>query len=279
MTYSPATFLAVRARFQQETGLPAVALGIQHYSPQGGGYHEGNDLLAQAGRLNTDYSKRQSERDRPGSNAAMAIDIGRFSVVRHGRVVDNHFMTRWLLDELNAGAPDTLWIREVIYSLDDWTVQRWDRLGHSTTGDSSHRTHEHISGFRDEENSPNIPGLFNRFWNWVNAGFPTAPAPSTSEEDDMGAMFHAIDDQGTQIGTDDEAIFAIVGAGTIAVADGQVPQTLANKLAVPPAAPDKGFGNSSGLTKAEWNALMDMFNVEGHRFVVNADGTLGDWVA
>lgn len=132
-----------------------------------------------------------------------------------------------------------------------------------------YHSHLHVSGWApDDENGSS----------WDIGPDPT-PAPSTEEEDDMGILFHAIDDQGTQITSDDQAIFAVVGAGTIAVPTGAIPQTLANKLASPPSAPSKGFSNSSGLTKAEWNGLMDLYGVQGKRFVVNADGTLGDWVA
>lgn len=133
-----------------------------------------------------------------------------------------------------------------------------------------YHNHLHVSGYApDDENGSG--------WDIGPDVVPTPP--STWKDEDMAVLFHTIDDQGTQIGTDDEAIFAIVGGGGCWVADGQVPQSLANKLAVPPSAPDHGFGNSSGLTKAEWNALMDMYDVEGHRFAENADGTLGDWVA
>jgi hypothetical protein len=153
--------------FQRETGLKPVELGIQHYSPQGGGYHEGNDLLAAGGRANTDYSKRESIRDRPGTDGASAIDIGYFDVVivdvatgvrKHVTLFD---MNRWL--ERNWSAPDAAWIREIIYSLDGKTVRRLDRLGLRSSGDNSHLSHTHVSGFRDEEETPKAP-LFERFW-------------------------------------------------------------------------------------------------------------------
>ena len=62
-------------------GIPGTSIGIvgdrSHRSS--GGYHVGNDVLAMIGKLNTDYSKRQTDKDRPGSNAAMALDIGGLS--------------------------------------------------------------------------------------------------------------------------------------------------------------------------------------------------------
>lgn len=184
MSIQPDTLLEVRRIFQQRTGLPAASLGIIHYVDGdgkyrgGGGYHAGNDLLKLIGRESSDYSKRQTALDRPGSNYGSAIDIGRFKVtLPNGRVVTNHDMTRWMLAEIAAGASDTLWIREIIYSLDDRTVQRYDRLGMSSTGDSSHRTHEHFSVFRSMIDSPHIPGLFRRFWAAME-GRATTPAPA-----------------------------------------------------------------------------------------------------
>lgn len=248
MTDTPWTFLEVRRRFQRETGLPAVSLGIQHYQPQGGGYHEGNDLLAAAGRLHTDYSKRETALDRPGSNYASGIDIGRFRVVRHGRVVDNAFMVRWLLAELASGAVDTIWIREIIYSLDGRTVKRWDRLGIRSTGDSSHLTHEHVSGFRDYTLSALIPALFNRFWDWVNAGFQ-APQEVQRKVARMFLM-HTIS-QGV-------ATFALVGENTcrewkandvIDTPAGQISgQDLANAFA-------ENLGNSMEKTAVEYAGI------------------------
>lgn len=163
MTTSPDNMLQIRYLFQRKTGLPAVSLGIQHYSPQGGGYHEGNDLLAKAGRKDTDYSKRESARDRPGTDEASAIDIGDFKVtLPNGRVVTEIDLHRFV--ERNFGADDALWMREYIYSPDKKKVLRLDRMGRRKSGDNSHRTHCHVSKFRDvRDNSP--VRFFERFWN------------------------------------------------------------------------------------------------------------------
>ena len=169
MTYLPNTWLEIRRIMQRETGLPAKSLGIQHYQPDGGGYHEGNDLLAKGGRLDSDYSKRESTRDRPGSDGASAIDIGWFDVIvkrEDGSRVRVTLDTLTLFLLHNFDAPDALWIREIIYSLDRKTVRRKDRLGIRTSGDVSHLTHDHVSGFRDDENTPKAP-LFERFWREV----------------------------------------------------------------------------------------------------------------
>lgn len=161
MTNSPQNLLAVRAIYQRYTGLPAVSLGIQHFTPQGGGYHEGNDLLAQAGRLNSDYSKRETHLDQPGTNDASAIDIGYFDVtLPSGRRVTLRDRSAWMLNHWD----ECWWVRELIYSPDGKVVKRKDRLGIRTTGDDSHLSHDHESYFRDYTLRPEIPAFHQRFW-------------------------------------------------------------------------------------------------------------------
>jgi hypothetical protein len=267
MTYADSALLQAR-NYLMSLGIPGDSIGIvgdtSHQAS--GGYHVGNDVLAMIGKLNSDYSKRQTERDQPGSNAAMALDVGGLSGQRL------YEFTAWLIAQCRAGAWDARNVREVIGRRSpSGGVTRYDRLGiQPDSGSSDHESHTHISWFRDSEGEDKT-SLLRRF-------FEPPPPQSFAEEEEM-ILYHAIDDQGTQITSDDNAVFCIVGSGGCFVADGPILQTLANKLAQPPAAPDKGLGNSSGLTKAEWNQLMDMFDVDGHRFVVNADGTLGDWVA
>lgn len=180
MTTSPENLLHVRYLFQRKTGLPAISLGIQHYRPQGGGYHEGNDLLAQGGRKDSDYSKRESSRDRPGSNEASAIDIGDFRVkLGNGRVVTEIDLHRFV--ERNWNAPDAQWMREYIYSLDKKKVLRLDRHNKRKSGDNSHRTHSHVSKYREvKDNSP--LRFFTRFWNEMEG---VTPSPTTEKDDDM----------------------------------------------------------------------------------------------
>lgn len=266
MTYADPALLAAR-NYLISLGIPGDAIGVvgdqSHQSS--GGYHVGNDVLSLIGKLDSDYSKRQTERDRPGSNAAMALDIG-------GLTADELYrLTKWLIEQVRAGAWDARNVREVIGRRSpSGGVTRFDVLGiQPDSGSSDHESHTHISYFRDSEGEDKT-ALLRRY-------YEPAPVPTPTQKEDTMILYHAIDDQGTTIGTDDEAIFAIVGGGGCFVADRQIPQTLANKLAIPPNATDKGMGNSSPLTKAEWNALMDMFDVVGHRFAVNADGSLGDW--
>lgn len=157
MTYAPNDLLEVRAFLVAQTTLDPGSIGIVGDSAHAadGGYHEGNDDLARVGKLDSDYSKRESARDRPGSNAASALDIG--------DCYNLHTITKGIVDACRAGDPRARDVREVIYTLDDATVHRWDRLGIRSTGDSSHLWHTHISFFRDSEGrrdrEDNILGL------------------------------------------------------------------------------------------------------------------------
>jgi hypothetical protein len=169
VTYAPNDLLAVRSFLVARTTLDPASLGIvgdpAHAAT--GGYHEGNDDLARVGRLNSDYSKRESTRDRPGTNAASALDIG--------DCYSLHSTTKAIVDACRAGDPRTRDIREVIYTLDDSTVQRWDRLGIRSTGDGTHLWHTHISFFRDSEgrrdDGDNFLGLLRSIFD--------GPAPQT----------------------------------------------------------------------------------------------------
>lgn len=159
MTYAPADLLAVHRYIRRMTGLPADAVGIvgDDAHAASGGYHIGNDGLSRAGRLASDYSKRESPRDRPGSNAASALDIGDF------RLADGRTQRDLAAFEVAAcrrGDPRANAIREIIWSPDGSTVRRWDRLGIRSTGDDSHRFHGHRSFFRDSEGRRDRPDSY-----------------------------------------------------------------------------------------------------------------------
>lgn len=116
-----------------------------------GGYHIGNDGLARAGRLTTDYSKRESPRDRPGSNAASALDIGEFDVIREGRRLTLPGLTTFLMAACVTGDPRARDLREIIGAPDGKTVRHWDRLGTQKGTSRDHLWHTHGSFFRDSE--------------------------------------------------------------------------------------------------------------------------------
>lgn len=165
MTYAPVCVKAART-YLIGRGLDPAAIGIvgdpAHKAT--GGYHCGNDWLSDASRLTTDYSKRESSRDRPGTDAAMALDVGGLSAA------ELYKLSRFIVDACIRGEAWTQDIREVIYyDLPTGTVRRWDRLGVRSTGDSSHQWHTHISYHRDSEGRDKTE-LFRRYYEGSTTG-------------------------------------------------------------------------------------------------------------
>lgn len=164
MSYAPQTLLDARKVYQKYTGLPNNQVGIVGDEDHKGGYHCGWDLRRIKNGQLDDYSWEESSRDwNHKTNAASAMDFGWFEITLNGKRCTLIDFNVWLVKELNAGAPDTLDIRELIYTDDGKTVKRWDRLKLRTSGDSSHLTHTHCSRFRDAENKPFAP-LIERFF-------------------------------------------------------------------------------------------------------------------
>lgn len=184
MTYAPPDLLAVQRYVQAKTGQSWAALGIIHATPQGGGYHEGEDLLIRAGTApgpqypGSDYSYTDSARDLlangrlAGGDAASAFDFGGgFS-----RFLE---FNAWMRQRMLANDPRTRDIREMIYTLDKRTVRRIDRTGkQADSGDSSHLSHTHFSFYRDSvgrrDRDDNFLGLLREFFDGK-----AAPAPAT----------------------------------------------------------------------------------------------------
>lgn len=165
MTYSPASIVDLMRYWESRGG---VSLGIVGNQAHCSGYHLGKDRIfgscacRRAGKClpgqgNDDYSVKLL-RDRKGlSNAASAIDLGRLN----GRLADLRKFSRWLVARCQADAPGALQVREIIYSPDGETVQRWsgeDNRIHTGpgNGDDSHRTHTHISFYRDTEHDAKV---------------------------------------------------------------------------------------------------------------------------
>ena len=178
MTYAPDDITAALAELHAQ-GAPWDALGCVGDAAHiaSGGYHVGRVDLAAARRLRYDYSVVESPRDARPTDAASALDFAGASWWRP--------LTLWLVDACRAGAPGTEDIREVIYTPDGATVQRWDRLGVRTTGDSSHLWHTHVSFFRDAEGRRGtFLALLQRFF----AGEPATPPAQpidTGDDDNM----------------------------------------------------------------------------------------------
>ena len=162
MTYAPVSILEVRRLLKgQDMDLSDAEVGIvggPSHVRQGTSYHLGADQLQM---WKNPYSAR-TPRDLAGlSNAASAIDID-------DDLDELRSLSVWLVEQCRAGAPDTLDIREVIYSPDGVNVLRWDQTrgqGSAPFPDSdlSHRTHTHISWYRDSE-SRRKTGPFQRFF-------------------------------------------------------------------------------------------------------------------
>lgn len=151
MTYAPQPLKDLAAYWVDHKGVSLGIVGDTAHQQKGVSYHLGEDDLAPGA-----YSAKL-ERDVAGlSNAASAIDLGRLN----GRLKDLRQFSAWLVEQCKAGAPGTSDIREVIYcSLDGSKVLHWDNfykvahIGGTGTGwgDDSHKTHTHISAFRDSE--------------------------------------------------------------------------------------------------------------------------------
>lgn len=167
MSYAPAPLIAAR-KFYIDTlkqagytidPLSVGIIGDDSHANSGTSYHLGKDALRSDA-----YSIVESSRDRNGlTNAAAALDLGKFRITVGGKVYDLPHLSLWLVAQCKAGAADVADIREVIYSPDGTTVKRWDRLGKRTTGDSSHTEHTHESWFRDSENRDKMAHLRRYF--------------------------------------------------------------------------------------------------------------------
>ena len=148
MTYAPATLTALASYWTAQGGVNLGVVGDTAHQAKGTSYHLGRDQLAPGA-----YSA-QTARDVAGlSNAASAIDLGRLD----GTLANLQHFSRWLVRQCQANATGTRDIREIIYSPDGTIVLRYDReRGYDSAprpGEASdtHRTHTHISAYRDSE--------------------------------------------------------------------------------------------------------------------------------
>lgn len=162
MTYAPATILAVRAFLKgEDPDLIDPELGIvggPSHVATGTSYHLGRDQLILS---KNPYSARTA-RDKAGlSNAASAIDID-------DDLDELRPMSAWMVAQCQAGAPDAADIREIIFSPNGVNVYRWDRERGQTSlpvpdSDLSHRSHTHVSYYRDSEFRDKV-GLYQRYF-------------------------------------------------------------------------------------------------------------------
>lgn len=182
MTFSPNSILETRPYLKQQTGLDDASLGITGDASHYGGYHCGKDRI-----VSEDYSVIESLRDRNGlSLASSGQDVGSFSkTLSGGRTVSLRDMSLWIVGECQKGAPDTLDIREIIYSPDGVNVKRWDRLKIRSDGDSSHLYHSHFSYFRDSEFRSKLP-IFKRYFEG------TVPDMTPEEHNKLNDIHYAL---------------------------------------------------------------------------------------
>jgi hypothetical protein len=188
MTTAPQCLLDARTLAIHAFGIPADSVGIVAGNSNGEGYHSGYGALHAAGRapgdVHPDYSVRESVRDSGGlTEYASAMDFGLFTTTINGHTVTLRDFTLWLVGRCKAGDPDAADIREIIYTPDGKTVQRYDRLGIRSTGDSSHLTHTHVSLFRDsvKVNRASMVNLIKKYL----AGIGNLAESSSHTEDDM----------------------------------------------------------------------------------------------
>lgn len=169
----------------------------------GTSYHLGKDQL----KMNKNPYSARTARDRAGlANPATA------NLASAGDVDDDldelRDMSVWTVNECRKPNPhpDTLDIREIIYSPDGINVYTWDREKGQTSapekrGDLNHRNHTHYSWYRDA-GLRDKTALFRRYFNRNNPtpggqtdmipilfGEGEAPAPRSSR---VGAMQRAL---------------------------------------------------------------------------------------
>lgn len=148
MTTNPPTLQALAAYWVARGGVNLGVVGDDSHVGGGTSYHLGRSQLSANA-----YSIRTT-RDRLGlSEAASAIDLGKLD----GTLTGLRVFSVWLVAYARQNGEGTNDIREIIYSPDGTLVLRWDReRGFASPpqggeADASHRTHTHISFYRDAE--------------------------------------------------------------------------------------------------------------------------------
>lgn len=165
MTNSPQTLLELATYWTSKGG---VNLGIVGNSSHCAGYHLGRDRIYSScackpsgecvpGRGDKDYSVQQDRDKNSLTNYASAIDLGKVN----GSLVGLREFTAYLFGRGLAGDPLMHDVREVIGSTDGVNVYGWSALAPDHLikdyGDASHKSHTHISYWRDSELRSKLP--------------------------------------------------------------------------------------------------------------------------
>ncbi len=155
MTYAPPPLKDLEAYWKAQGGVALGIVGDTAHNAKGTSYHLGKDKLI-AGA----YSARTA-RDKAGlSDAASAIDLGRLK----GSLGNLWGFSAWFAGRCRAGAAGYDDVREVIF----WdpkttTVVGWSDLDPKRLipgyGDASHKTHTHISYYRDSERRDKVAAV------------------------------------------------------------------------------------------------------------------------
>lgn len=147
MTFAPPTLKQLMAYWVAQGGVNLGIVGDTAHQDKGTSYHLGKDDL-----IDGAYSTRTA-RDKAGlSYAASALDLGRLD----GELTKLWEFSRWFAQQCFDRAPGYRDVREVIF----WSTVRDRVIGWSDLapgqfindyGDPSHKTHTHISFYRDSE--------------------------------------------------------------------------------------------------------------------------------
>jgi hypothetical protein len=158
-TFNPPKLVELGKFWTARGGKNLGVIGDGSHINRGVSYHLGRDAL-----MPTAYSI-ELKRDKGGlSDAASAIDLGRLD----GKLIHLREFTLWLVDRCTADPAVRRDIREIIYTADGETVQRYSGVDNKIhtgpgNGDKSHLTHTHISFFRDSQERDKV-GFFRPFF-------------------------------------------------------------------------------------------------------------------
>lgn len=179
MTTSPQSLRDLGSYWTRHGGVNLGVIGDKGHTI---GYHLGRDRIFGPGGAGADDYSVMLLRDKQGlSLAASAIDLGKLD----GTLKGLQDFSRWLVRRCQSHAEGSRDIREIIYSPDGVKVQRWSGVDNTIhtgpgNGDLSHRTHTHISYYRDSEFRDKRP-LFRPYFETEAdmIGFTLAPDSRT----------------------------------------------------------------------------------------------------
>jgi len=158
-TFNPDKLVELGKYWTARGGKNLGVVGDTRHMAKGVSYHLGQD------DLRADAYSRELKRDKKGlSDAASAIDLGRLA----GKLPPLRVFTKWLVARCMDDPAVRHDIREIIYTADGKTVQRYSGVDNKIhtgpdNGDLTHLTHTHISFFRDSETRDKV-GLFRPFF-------------------------------------------------------------------------------------------------------------------